>query len=66
MSKLLEVQKEIFELLKQRAEDLQQICFAEDPLIEKWQRFLGIILPIQVMVIRKHGYPGNQQKEIGW
>jgi len=61
MSEMIDVQREIVTLLKQKEEDLLKIRESEDPLIEKWQRFLGVILPIQIMVIRKHGYAGNQK-----
>lgn len=61
MSEMIETQNEILGLLKQKEEDLIKIRESEDPLIEKWQRFLGVILPIQIMVIRKHGYVGNQK-----
>ena len=61
MSKMLEAQKEIFALLKQKEEDLTKIRNSQDPLVEKWQRFLGVILPIQIMVIRKYDYAGNQK-----
>lgn len=61
MSEMMEAQKEILVLLKQKEETLLEIRGSQDSLIEKWQRFLGVILPIQIMVIRKHGYPGNQK-----
>lgn len=61
MSELIEAQTEIFALLKQKEEQLIAIRNSEEPLIEKWQKFLGVILPIQIMVIRKHGYAGNQK-----
>ncbi|WP_420421970.1 protein C10 [Simkania sp.] len=61
MSELVEAQTEIFALLKQKEEQLLSIRASDEPLIEKWQKFLGVILPIQIMVIRKHGYAGDQK-----
>ena len=61
MSEMIEAQQEMLVLLKEKEENLVQIHQAKDSLIEKWQRFLGVILPVQIMVIRKHGYAGNQK-----
>ncbi|CCB89964.1 protein C10 [Simkania negevensis] len=61
MSELVQAQTEIFALLKQKEEQLSKIRASAEPLIEKWQKFLGVILPIQIMIIRKYGYAGNQK-----
>jgi hypothetical protein len=53
-------QTEIFDNLKGRQAQLEQIRGLNIPLMEKWARFLIIILPIQLRVIKALGFDDNQ------
>jgi len=61
MQNLIQAQLEIFEALKLEVTRLQEIRSVEKSLIEKWQMFLEIILPIQINVVQKYGFQGDQQ-----
>jgi len=56
MSQLLQAQQEVLQSLKSRETEIKKIRTFEGNLIEKWQAFLGIILPIQMEAIGKFGY----------
>lgn len=60
-AKLLQGQKQICDALKVHGTRLQAIKTLDKSLIEKWQMFLEVILPIQIAVIEKFGFEGNQQ-----
>jgi len=53
-------QTEIFDTLKGRQAQLEQIRGLTIPLMEKWARFLIVILPIQLRVIKALGFGDNQ------
>lgn len=48
----LEVQKQIFTELQTQEAALEAIRTTEAPLIIKWQKFLGVVLPIQMNVLK--------------
>lgn len=57
---LFTAQKEIIQLLKSHEAKLEEIHTLSAPLINKWQLFLQVILPIQLEVIKNHGFDNNQ------
>jgi len=61
MSQLVDIYQEIFTLLKQKEEIFEKIKNAEGSLIEKWQRFLTVMLPMQMAILRRYDYPCNQK-----
>jgi hypothetical protein len=61
MEQLYTIQAEIFEQLKSHEADLNAIREAKGTLIEKWQQFLQVILPIQLQVLKKYGLDDNQR-----
>jgi hypothetical protein len=61
LKNLIEALNEICLLLKNQESQLAEIRNSDGSLIEKWQKFLSVILPIQIMVIHKHGYAASQK-----
>lgn len=60
LEQLRAAQTEIFDALKKRQAQLEQINELAVPLMEKWARFLMIVLPIQLRTIRSLGFEDNQ------
>lgn len=59
MHHLLQAQQKIVQSLKQHESEVHCIRNHQGNLIEKWQDFLGVILPIQMAVIQDYGYAPN-------
>lgn len=56
----LQVQQTIFDLLKDQEEAFQAIRASDLPLVNKWQIFLSVILPVQLEVIKEFGFGSDQ------
>ncbi len=54
------MQTAIFDLLKTNEEALTAIQKIPGPLVDKWQRFLQLILPIQLQVLKTYGLDDTQ------
>ncbi|PCI93462.1 hypothetical protein COB11_05300 [Candidatus Aerophobetes bacterium] len=59
--KLYMIQEKIVEELKAHSGDLEKIQSLEMDIIGKWKHFLGVILPIQISVIKENGYEATQE-----
>ncbi|HSX04252.1 MAG TPA: hypothetical protein VLG76_05940 [Rhabdochlamydiaceae bacterium] len=57
---LFAIQNEIYNKIQLAEPKLIQIKEKAVPLMEKWQEFLEIILPIQLGVIKNHNFEANQ------
>lgn len=57
---LREAQTAIVDQLKGRQAQLEAIRKLGDSIVEKWQKFLLVILPIQIRVIRSYGFQDTQ------
>ena len=55
------IQKNILTRLEKDAKKLEEIKEMNVDITKKWQHFLGVILPIQIDVIKDFGYPGTQE-----
>jgi hypothetical protein len=58
---LLASQQTIFDTLKTKDKQFAEIKNAQYPLIIKWQMMLGLVLPIQMEIIKKLGYTDEQR-----
>jgi hypothetical protein len=58
--KLLAMQNEIYQLLQKHSSQLENIATVNKPLVERWQIFLSIILPLQLQVLESNGLPNDQ------
>lgn len=59
MEHLLQAQQKIVQSLKEHKGEIHSIREHQGNLIEKWQDFLSVILPIQLEVIQDYGYAPN-------
>lgn len=57
---LFDAQTEIFNLLKDHSSKLIEIQNTELSILEKWQQFLRVILPLQIQVIKTYGFSDDQ------
>lgn len=60
MDQVFDIQAEIFDNLKGREKDLIRIRESEEPIIVRWQAFIGTVLPIQIEVVARHGFSADQ------
>ncbi|GEM_PF-1544766 len=60
-SELFQIQKSIVERLRNEEPLLKKIAESQGSLVEKWQQFVAMILPIQLEVIEEAGFEGNQE-----
>lgn len=60
VEQLYAIQTEIFDLLKAKESSLTAIQGTSLPLMEKWQGFLQLILPIQLEALKNQGLETNQ------
>jgi len=59
-SDLFQAQEQIFSSLKDEESKLEAIQNSGEPLVNKWQKFLEVILPIQIEAIKNLGYGSDQ------
>lgn len=59
-SLLFQVQENVFDRLQARQADLEAIRASSLPLVNKWQIFLSVILPLQLEVIEEFGLGSDQ------
>ncbi len=59
-SELFQAQERIFACLKQEESKLEAIRNSDAPLIHKWQKFLEVILPIQIEAVKNLGCGSDQ------
>lgn len=59
--KLYQIQELIVAKLRESSTKLQEIQDLEIGIVNKWQHFLHVILPIQLEAIRQHGYEATQE-----
>lgn len=60
------IQEEILDKLKVRQAQLETIQALNLPIVEKWQRLLLILLPIQLRVIKASGFQNEQEALISF
>lgn len=61
MDSLLDAQKEIYSLLQKEEATFLEIRQSNEPLFHRWQKFIGMILPIQLQAIEKFGWEKTQE-----
>lgn len=57
---LLAIQTEIFQQMQEQKSALEAIRVSQQPLVEKWQQFLQIILPIEMMELSSRSARADQ------
>ncbi len=60
MKLLFQIQEQIFSCLKQEKSKFEAIQKSAIPLVNKWQKFLEVVLPIQIKAVQESGFGGDQ------
>ncbi len=60
LDQVFDIQSQIFEALKDKEVDFERIRESEEPIVIRWQAFIGTILPVQITVIAEHGFSADQ------
>lgn len=60
LEQLLEAQELMFRSLQLQESQLEMIRSLEMPIMNRWQKFLEVLLPIQIDVIKTFGFAGDQ------
>lgn len=63
IQQLITAQKHILDRVKAQEQTFKALRIEHISLIEKWQKFLGIILPIQLDTLRTLGF-GTEQADL--
>ncbi len=61
LDKASDIQEEILDQLKSKEAQLSMIRDSKEPIGVRWQALIGVVIPIQIETIAKHGFSPDQQ-----
>lgn len=61
LDQFFDIQSELMDEIKNQEAKLMMIRGLDQPIAIKWQAFIGIILPLQILTIAKHGFSADQK-----